>query len=282
MRRMRNAALVIAAAVAVAAPTAPAGADDQGTTHVDEVAASRSGGTLFVSGSATFVDVPGEVMTDPGDGILVDVTSGTISRPDPTSSTLEFTLNISAVSTDWPNMVYLWPIMVDGNDTGLFLMGSRIGAISTNPTFILARNEGDGFSTVANVQGSLTADAITWKVPLFRLGADGGSLLSGGGGSNPEVRTGTAGLFYCCTTADQFDNWFLEDYRVPGASVEIGIADAGTPPALVPLTGSASVSGSSFTGGLDVSGLAAGDYVVVAKACYGEGNCGIATTNVTI
>lgn len=281
MRNRRSAALVIAAMLTVAVMAIPVSAHEDETTHVEQVTTSRSGNTLFVSGTATFVDQPATIMTDAGDGTLVDVTSGTISRA-PGSTTLQFKLNIDAPTTDFPNMVYLWPIAVDGGDTGLFLMGSRMGFVSTSPTFILARSGEGGFSTVTTLQGSLTASSISWNVPMFRLGANDGSVVSQGSGSSAEVRTGMAGGFYCCTTGDQFDSWFLEDYRVPGATVQIGIAPAGTPPAQVSLSSSAVVTDSSFSGGLDVSGLAPGDYVVVAKACYGSANCGLASTDVTI
>lgn len=282
MRKTMKLSMSLAALALATSLAAPAGAHEEGGTHVESLAASRSGDFLFVNGSATFVDAPGTVMEDAGDGTLVDVTTGTISRPDPSSTTLDFSLDIEAATTDWPQMVYMWPIMVDGVDDQLFLMGSRFGLVSNTPQFILARSGDGGFTTVANLQGSLTADRITWKVPMFRIGAEAGDTISQGSGSNPEVRTGMAGSFYCCTTADQYDNWFLEDYTVPGAKVQLGIAEAGTPESLVPLTTSGTVSGGDFTGALNVSGLAAGDYVVVAKACYSEGDCSLSSTTITI
>jgi len=61
----------------------------------------------------------------------------------------------------------------------------------------------------------------------------------------------------------------------------IGIAPAGTAPDQVVLSGTATVNAAgAFTGSIASPGP--GSYVVVAKACYGSGNCGLSSTTLTI
>lgn len=286
--------LVLLAACVSAVLVAPAGgvaAEEGAATRVDTLAATASASAVQVSGTATFVDVPAEIAFDstgdslePGTG--ADVAGGTLSRPAGTNN-LVFTLQVAdqpPVVNGTPGILYLWPVAADGTDTGLFLMAGRMGLGTTDPSFVLGRNDGDSFSDVATLQGRMEEGVVEWTVPMSRIGArpDGG-FVGQGGLNNTPVGTinGWPSLFWCCFILDGF---VVDDYQIPVAAVELGIAPAGTPPDAVPLTetGTVDAKTGSFTGSLDTSALSPGEYVVVAEACYGAGNCGMGSTTVTV
>jgi len=75
-----------------------------------------------------------------------------------------------------------------------------------------------------------------------------------------------------------------EEYRVPGATVNLGIAPASDPVDSVALTATATVNQTSgaFTGQL-VKPTTPGSYVIVAEACFGDNSCSArSSTTITI
>lgn len=272
---------------------APAGgvvAQEGDSTHVDSLEATASGTEVHVAGSATFVDIPAEVVLDPsGDslqpGTGADVAGGTISRP-VGSKNLVFTLELAdqpPAVNGTPGILYLWPVASDANDGGLFLMAGRMGTVSTDPSFELGQNDSDSFSTITSLQGRMEDGVVEWTVPMSMIGAKpGGGTVSQGGLNDTPVGTinGWPSLFWCCVIIDSFS---ADDYTIPVATVELGIAPAGTPVDQVPLTTAADVDPATgeFSGAIDASTLPAGDHVVVARACYGAASCGLGSAAVT-
>jgi plastocyanin len=87
------------------------------------------------------------------------------------------------------------------------------------------------------------------------------------------------------TTGDEAE-WGTDDdtftYRIPGKTVSLGIATAGTPQSGVSFGTAATVGASGdFTGSLSTAGLAPGSYDVWARSCFGT-NCGARFTRITI
>lgn len=303
MSSMRSAVLVIAAALAVAAPAATVGAQEEGT-RVEEVTATRSGGFLVVDGSATFVDQPKVVGEDPADdatakGIGAEITRATLSSA-PLASRVKFTLEIADQPPQVngvPVVYYNWSVSVihSGGTTNEFLLQANrapgSGLPNTDPVFrILTCTQDpdtgqDTCTESSRVTGTIGDGVVELDVPLLRIGASSGDILRAG--RDGVVATLGAGV------PAEGDIWFLnfggdsvsvEDYTLPGATVSLGLAPAGTPPETVVTPNEATVNASTgvFDAALDVGGMGPGTYVLVAKACYGSGNCGLASTDVTL
>lgn len=297
MKRSRSAALVIAAALALAAPVVPAGAHTEGGTHVESLTAGSAGGVITLSGTATFLDVPKQVGEDPsGDaavpGVGADVTTMTIARPNPASNSITFTFGVADAPpalNGSPQTLYVWPVMVDGQDQSFYLEARRVSTLfptSPNPTFKLMQDQEGGFADIATLTGEMDGTKVSITVPMLRINAQGGSKIGqGGAGGGMGTTIGVPGAL-------RFNGNFLgdpafldgPDYEVPEARLTFGLAPAGTPPESVATPNAAVVTPSTgaFSGSLSASGLAPGEYVLVAKACYGAGNCGLASTSVTL
>jgi hypothetical protein len=255
---------------------------------VDSVSATAGSSTVNVSGSATFVNTPTQVAEDgAGDGLVpgvgFDVTTGTISR-NVGSNNLVFSLNadMNATIGGAPGVLYGWAISVDGNDTGLYMTASRAGGTGcTNGCWSLNRDGGNNQSSrVATLTGTLGNGVVSWNVSLATIGASTGSTISNGGAGLTGTITGADGVGFCCTIIDSF---FADDYTVPGASVRLGIATAGTPEGSVPLGSPVTVNAGTgaFSGSVPLPAQS-GSYIVVAQACYAPDNCGLKSTTITI
>lgn len=286
-------AMAVMAAVLLAVALTGQGAF--AATGVGSVSATPGANSVSVTGAATFTDVPVLVGEDgTGDALIpaggFDVSTATISRV-PGSANLTFTFGVAdAVPTAnaVPGAMYVWTLAVDGNDVGYWLSASRVSGqpASANPGFALNQTTASqSFSTVAALSGSMANGTVSWTVPLTRINATSGSVISFGnqGTGFSGTITGANGAGYCCTPVDDM---FVDDYTVPGPTVQLGIAPAGTPVDAVPMSSNASV-GTISAGTGSFSGAVArpsqpGSYVVVAKACYGAGNCGTSSTTITI
>lgn len=296
----RNRLLSTIAALALAlAIAAPAGADPAPTT-VDEVSASVSGSTISVTGAATFGGQdPVEVGFDgTGDslvpqGVGLDIDRLYIQRSDGSSNDLIFTLKLDGLTGGGipEAFQYNWDISVDGgaaaggSEWSLKTMRSgQGGQAGTAPwASIYSCTPSDtGFdcSPLASIAVVYDADAgeIRMTVPLFRINATASSTIEAWArnGQPVWVRTSAAGVLTGGVTADDA---FHDTYAVPGNTVKLGVAPAGTPESLVSFTTDAAVSGGAFTGSLSVS--EPGAYDVYAKACFGA-NCAVGKTPVTI
>ena len=291
MKRGLSQALAAVAALAVSIVPATAGADSQPSTHVDSVSATVGGNVVAVSGTASFVATPLLVSEDgTGDAtpanIGADINVATVTRPVGTNN-LVFKWTISdqlpAPVVTAPNLTYLWPLAVNGEDSGFFLMGGRAGGFpsaSTNPVLSLMQSGADGFSNVARLSGTVGGGEVSWTLPLSRIGAKTGDVITAGGGSPAGSWNGMVEVVYAIVNYDAFAP---EDFTVPGATVKMGIAPAGTPESAVALTESAT-SVNAATGAF--SGTfpkpAPGSYIVVTQACYSANNCGTSSTTITV
>ena len=295
---MRGKSLISMAVVVGSMLALPSAQADPGAaTHIDALSATV-GSQVVVTGGATFVDVPVKVIDDPDAArvpqIGANVTEATFSRPVGTTSS-NSTFNVTFTIGDpnpvlpngsYPGMVYLLPLMVGVEDTGLFLMAGSSDGGNTTPALAVMRDGADGFTTVSKVNGSLGNGKLVWKIPLSTIGAPKpGAAISQGGAASAEVRTGMTEVVYCCTTADWFEQYTVDtEYFLPGATVNLGIAPAGTPIGQVALTKAATIpnwSNGAFSGALAKPDTP-GDYIVVAEACYTGSDCVRSSTPLTV
>lgn len=302
MRSLLGRSAAIAALLAATLSPGSVVADPGDDTHVDEVEAAISGSSLVVTGAATFVDVPVVVAEDPsGDapvgGLGLDVTSATFSRPDPASSTLRLEVEVADATPQvhgGPATVYHYPLTVNGEigscggGTGYWFPEVRIASLNppaATPSFRLMCDLSPGaVATGPTIPGGIGGGELWWQFSMNQIGAQPGDTIGHGGDCvDPGTTTSPPGASWICNNATG-DAVFLSDYVIPGATVRLGIAAAGDPVDLATLTVDASVDAGagSFAGVLPVP-AEAGEYVVVAEACYADGDCGrMATQTISI
>jgi len=137
--------------------------------------------------------------------------------------------------------------------------------------------------TLTGIQGTVsflgTTKTVTTTLSLADLELAPGAALSavdpGGLGS---VWTGVNG-YYANGDATAIDT----TYAIPDREVSLAIGAPGQDPASVEYPAAAAVAGGgAYSGQLDVSALSPGTYTVYTRACFGAGNCGYATSSVTI
>lgn len=286
---------VTAAAVAalLLAAASQATAEPDGTTHVDSVVASVFGSVLAVAGNASFVDVPMMVGEDPAAdstsasfGVLLgdELTRATIARPDPSKSKLTFTLDVAnqpPTLNGVPETIhYNWEVAVEGGEryTLQAIRSGQFAQPGINPVFRIFQVNDGSIENLVALTGRMDGGVVEWEVPMNLIGATGGSVILA---ADATVTPGAFGLIYW--PGIHLDVINLEDdYVVPGPTVSVGIAPAATPAELVELTDTADVDSSGSFSAAIPAPTEPGDYVVVAKACHGTDNCGLATTTVTL
>jgi hypothetical protein len=294
---MRLRIIGLAAAAVLLVPATGAGADDG--THVESIDAVVSGSFVQVSGTAHFEATLIDPVEFEGTGdalqpnVGADLTGAKVNRA-VGSNNVTFTLEAADMpgGVGVPGVVYLWGLSVNGNDTGLFLMASTHGGFPvpctpTAPCGSLMRNDpvAGGFLTVARLSGTVIANGVvSWTFSRTQIGADTGDTIGIGGLGTPNgTINGANEIVFCCAAVDDI---LIDEFKLPGASVQVGIASAGTPDNLVPLTVTATVpsngSAGTFSGAVLPKPAEAGDYKVVAKACYSDGNCGLSSTTITV
>lgn len=284
-------------------------ADPGEATHIDELTAVVADDNVAVSGQATFVDTPVLIGQDPsGDAVAAqlplghDLTTATIGRPDPFDETVVFTLGVANQPPQvngTPELIrYLWPITVfnagqPGPNLTVEATRSSQGVCpaSVDPCFRVMSYAGDGDAglgqLVAQVPGTMANGVVQWRIPLSVLNAQPGSRIetpifirAEPGASGPGA---SASVFPAIIGALDRVLPTSPTYSVPGSTVRVGIAPADTPAEEVALISGATVE---EPGGFTATVLApaeAGEYIVVARACYGMvGDCGLATATVTI
>jgi hypothetical protein len=285
----------LVAAVASASLVGPnplASAADRSNVSVT-IDASPYGSEVEVTGLASF-EASEQVGTDErgnvfyGGGVPFagfDLASGHISAQR-SPERLVFSVQVSdplLSDSTLPEIVdYQWHVEVDGGP-GLVLEALRSAQYpapgSLAPVFRLLNANLEHVSTLT---GRIESGVIEWDVPMATIGAREGSEIAPG--NRPYSTTyscwsasGTAMWLFCP------DGMVVDDYTVPTATIDLGIAPAGTPSVDVDVTTRAMLdSNGAFTGRLDASGLAPGTYVVVARACYGSASCAFDTANVTL
>jgi hypothetical protein len=282
---------LLAGAVAVlmaAAFAAPAGAAaSKSTLSISSVSVGK---TLAVSGKVFYgsdATAPAVLVTDPaGDdadrGVPngTDFTSASI-KADPVKKIFTFSFTLAdpnpffVISPGWD---VLWGFTVDGKDTnGYHLQIGNVGGLppGAGPYFLLCTLTSAGFACDHELKGDLGSDGVvTAEVPFDVIGAVPGTVIGGSSkaGAGPDTITSNLGMgavvFEGSATAGETIH--AKDYYAPGR-VSLGIAPAGTNFLKVPTTVNAVVKGTGYSGSLPKP--KPGNYIVVAKTCFGAGKC---------
>ena len=299
MNRKLISAVVAAAALLVQAAMSGAMADAQATSHVDSMAATV-GSKVNVTGQASFSNFTKLVGEDPADalvpGIGTDIRNIKISRVAPNGK-INFTLEIGdqpATLNGMPETVaYYWDITVQNGESSSSyeLWAARsaqwAAAGSTNPIFrryvcVLDPTTGQNTcGTAVNVTGKMADGVVEWQLNASQINAQAGSVITG---TAIEVSPTAAGAVWGVVRLDGSGASQSEQFDVPGATVKLGIAPAGTPVENVVLDGVGSVNTSTqtFSGALDKPAAGPGNYIVVAEACFGADNCALSSTPLTV
>lgn len=289
--KIRYAALAVTVAL-VGGMGGSASADPGNASHIDKVTAVVDSDGIAVTGQATFVDIPvivGEDATDdaipPAAPLGHDLTTATISRPDPFADTLRFAIDVANQPPEINGVpefvVYKWDftVAVGGTERAITLRAWRSNQQDSlgraDPYF-----EIQIVSNLGVLTGSMGDGIVAWNVP-FNVGAAGqigqvGTVITSTG---ITVMASASGVRELVVLDDMVTDI---DYTVPGPGVRIGVAPAGTAPEDVPLTVAGTVSSSgAFSGRLPLPSTP-GEYVVVAQACHGAASCGIGITSIVI
>lgn len=262
---------------------------------VGELSAIPDGDRITVSGRATFAGAAVASASDPPDDgtegaaeVGAELTGAELTyRPEQEDLFLRLRLSSvprspvpCATVTCVPTRVGVPPVLY-----GLrFQLGAttyevralRVGGTAAPPAtpyFALFRCAPTCTET-ARLNGGIgtTAPEMVTSVPLAALGAQEGAALTG-------IRAFTAvgeAAPGAAVTLDQAD---LADAAIPGRSVALGIAPAGSPESEVDFDTQAGLTDGSFAGTLPAS--PPGDYDVWARACLGT-TCGSAKTLITV
>ncbi len=298
MRKFRFAVGAVAAAGLLLSGSI-AGADPGPATHVDSLASTIGANTINVSGGATFVSVPsllGEDSTGDslGSGAGTDLSTVTYSRTAPNGK-INFTLGIAdqpAATGGVPEAVAYYidiTVNTDGTDSFYMLWAARSAQNAalggTTPVFrryICTLNATTGArdcTSATTLTGRMTAGVVEWQAALSNINAQPGSVITA---TDIVVVPTVSGAVWGVLLLDSASQ--DEEYRVPGATVKLGIAPASTAVDSVELGTPATVNQTSgaFSGQL-VKPITPGSYVVVAQACFGDNSCGArSSTTITI
>lgn len=279
MRRIISLAVLTSLATLVSLPVAAAD-----PTSVDSTSATPGTNSITVTGSATFRDVSVQTGTDgSGDATVAgtDLTKASISSP--VANRIKFRLDIADPLPELsssPAAVTLWPITVDGNNTGLNLHASRarVGATPNTPHLRVVTIAAGTITTIANVNGTMAGGIVEWDVPLTTIGAQAGSVIISE--APITVIPGISGVG--TLNGNNFDDMFAEEpYTVPSRTVVLGVGAAGDPDGAIALNIPATVAPSgSFAAELPKP--TAGGYRVLAKACFGPQSCGTGSAPFTV
>jgi len=315
-RRFRSFVAAVAAAAlstvsAIASPPTPA------LTTIDVLTADLSGSELTVDGAVTFggefeqiieTDPLNDWANDPDAGFVggplgVDITELVIHRPAPARDEVEFVIKVAQLEVPPPNEVirYLWEFTVDGVE---YWIQAKMSDVASGTTFVddpegaVMHTNGafrlrgdcqvigivatcvhlmwiDGVFDVQNDEIRMTVPLNDARAPHLVEGAVIGPVADA-----VEVTAGIQVLISNASTTDGVD--VVAPYTIAGRSASLGIAPAGADVADVVFDTEASTVGTGgFDHAFDVSGLAAGDYEVFARACFGD-NCGVSSAPFTI
>jgi hypothetical protein len=295
MRKAIIAVVGLATLVTILGPSAQA--DPGEATHIDSLSATV-GTNIQVSGAATFVDAPKLVGEDGADalvpGIGADIRSVTLSRSAPKGK-INFTLGIGdqpATLNGIPETVaYLWDITVtspSGSASNFELWAARsaqwAAAGATEPVFrryiCTAGTASNDCGSATTVTGRMQDGVVEWQVPVADISATPGSVISS---SSIEVSPTAAGAVWGVLRLDGSGASQDEEYTVPGPTVKLGIAPAGTPAEQVLVTANAPVNlNTSAFAGIVAKPAQPGNYIVVAEACYTGADCVRSSTPVTV
>jgi len=299
---MKTRAPAVLTALAVTLLSAAIGNAATGTT-VDSVSASRSGGSINVSGTATFgtqdaveVGFDGTGDSTISQGVGLDIERMLIQRASGATNNLLFTLDLDGLQGGGipEGFQYNWDITVDGgsaeggDEWSIKFMrsgqGVQVGTAAWAYLYRCVRDATTGNFTCTRQAPALAVTfdeaggQVRVTVPLSRIGGASGSTIGAWprNGDPVWVRPSASGAQTPGVTVDGASH---DDYIVPGNTVQLGIAPAGTAEQFVNYSGTATVTGSSFAGTLPAG--SSGTYDVWARACFGD-NCAAQKTTITI
>ena len=283
-------------------------------TSIVRLAATRDGATVIVGGAATFggqtavtvgTYAPGD-STQPA-ALGYDLLRAQISQPEPKTGDLVFELQLAELPATGglPEAArYTWDFAVNpgtGNVIPFEIDGKLTDVVRRQttrvPAFVLrgdctSANNVITCTDVATLDATMdpATDRITVTLPRALLEAHAKVPVAGTAIEPATICEGisskAAAYFSACggaagpATGDVIaQDSEVDVYRVAGRTVRLGIVPAGSAPAYT--TSGTLADDGSFSGSLDVSGLAPGSYDVVARACFGT-NCGTASVPITI
>jgi len=290
-------------------------AEEPGTT-VDTLTATVQATNIGVSGTATFTGAPAvEVATDAtGDHVGnqtpaptgTDLVSASIQALD--AGTIRFEIEIGNLPPGGTREVinYNWPFTIikggsainyqiqahsaaTGREvicsTGLFVCTGSPDNIG-QPVFDLQTctpNATGGQDCASQeVPGEMTDSSFIWSVPVTLLGAIGGGVTIEPNGNIAASRSASGVTWWTDGSAGDSMVWDGDPFTVPVPAVSLGVDVAETPDDGVELTKTiAAKSNGSFTTTVPRPSTA-GSYRLVAQACFGPGNCGLASTLFTV
>jgi hypothetical protein len=272
---------------------------DDPVTEVTQLNATV-GSAIAVSGKATFAPgLKAKVAEDAADDHALtaipadsgtDLLSASITAVSPKA--LDFELEIGDLPEGGMDEIinYNWPLTIGTSTIELNAHSAATGAELTcgviflcdggnvgQPRFavnVCAINPDTGQNTcaVTAVPGEITANSLIWHVNT--------SQASGLSGGDVELETGQVAASLSASGVTWYTNGNLGDlmageslFAFPAPNVSFGIAPAGTNVDAVALTSTvkANATSGNFSGSL--SKPAAGSYILVAQACFGEDNC---------
>ncbi|MPZ68392.1 MAG: hypothetical protein GEU71_02560 [Actinobacteria bacterium] len=281
-----------------------ASADEPPATSIDSLTAVAGISTVAVSGNGTFTAPAVEIGVDGTNdhtGSQAPLPSGTdltvakIRALDP--ETLRFELQIANMPSlgGTPELVnYVWPFIAGSAEyelqahytaTAREINDARIDSIGT-PNHTLntcTPNETTGGMTCAteNIEGEFTGNSVVWFVPKSMVGLTEEKPKVFEGAAIASSLSFSGMLWYA--NGNGGDTMFAERaFTFPTATVLGTIVDADVADAdAVPTTPLAVTGLGDFSGELEKPALP-GLYKVVVKACFGAGNCAVASTPLTI
>lgn len=305
--------IVVIAALALVIPTATVEETAEDQTAVSALDATVTDGVLDVTGTAAFAGTEPFLIGDfgaPGtlgdaeryDAIGAQINEAYIAQPDPETGDLQFTLQMNSLPQPGalPEVVrYMWDFAVRGADgsTALLQWEAKFtdvvkdvavrNRVPSSPSMHLSGDcvqEGNLItcSHIAVLDGAFDADAgtVTVTVPAEILEEQLGAPLAGASIVSATIFEGivaipSAVLSYGGTGYNLYHD---HDYSIATKAVTLELVDADGASLA---EGAATVDGEQFSGSLDVTDLPAGDYLLQATACYGDG-CGTASVPVTL
>lgn len=251
---------------------------------VGEVFTVVEGTHVSVSGWATYSGHVTSIIDPTGDGLPgAEVAGAELSGASLTYRLEAEDLLVRWLLTSLPKTVggspaVLYGLEFDLGDVSYEVRALRAAATSIPPEashFALYRCESI-CTEEASLSGSIgtTGDEVRVSLPLEALGSDHGSRLTA---PHAYVALGEA----TPAAGAALDEVTLPDVFLHSPEVDLGISPAGTAESDVAFDATAEFTDGDFTGSLDVSSLASGDYDVWARACLGEA-CGAASLPVTL
>lgn len=272
---------------------AAAPADGDPTVSIDALEAQVDAETVDVSGAVSWSGaVP--VLSDPeGDaavpGIGTDMIAGTITK-ELGSTTMTFDIEVADAMPEIhaPPETIQFGMPLEIGDSVVDLQAWRTAQYqnprSTDPVFSVNTcspdpDTGQNTCTTTDVDGEFADGHVTWFVPQSLLTAGPGDQIFITGSAWADI--GASGLVWYTGGPFAMDLMSAIDvFHMPG-EVDLSLVDDGGDSVASAAT-TVDPDG-AFARTLDTSGLASGDYTLVATTCYGGiGQCVSESRPVTI